>query len=65
MLEEQNGLCAICRRPPPGKHRLGIDHNHMTGQIRALLCKNCNRDVGVLEGPLRAALDAYILEYGA
>ena len=41
MFEQQNGVCAICRKIPVGR-RLGIDHNHKTGKIRGLLCNHCN-----------------------
>ena len=47
MFEEQQGCCAIC-----GKHQseldltLCIDHNHITGEIRGLLCKMCNTGLG-------------------
>lgn len=43
MLKKQNGLCAICERPPQGKIRLAVDHDHDTGRIRGLLCDYCNR----------------------
>ncbi len=58
MLEEQGGCCAICRRPP-GKHGLNVDHDHVTGAVRRLLCSNCNTGLGLFqEDPnlLRAAL---------
>ena len=45
MLEEQNGVCAICRQKPEGKY-LHVDHNHETGEIRGLLCKTCNHGLG-------------------
>ena len=45
MLEDQGGVCAICREKPSGKH-LHVDHNHETGQIRGLLCKTCNHGLG-------------------
>lgn len=54
MLHEQGGVCAICRQPErapdkaSGKIRdLAIDHDHETGAIRALLCSNCNRGLGL------------------
>lgn len=62
----QNGLCYICKKPETsrcvawgqdlGTKRLSIDHCHKTGNIRKLLCKNCNsvlgfamEDVSILE----------------
>lgn len=40
----QGGRCWGCRRP--GKVRaLAVDHNHRTGEVRALLCGPCNRIV--------------------
>jgi hypothetical protein len=45
MLTSQNGLCAICQRPP-GQIRLAVDHNHMTGAVRGLLCGGCNGMLG-------------------
>ncbi len=50
MLAAQNGVCAICLRPPRGKRKsLGVDHDHSTGEIRALLCSNCNFGIGMFE----------------
>lgn len=49
LLEKQNGLCAICHKPPTGKHngaRLNVDHDHETGRIRGLLCYHCNNGLG-------------------
>jgi hypothetical protein len=45
MLKNQNGVCAICEKPP-GKRRLAVDHDHKTGAVRALLCSNCNHVLG-------------------
>lgn len=49
MLEEQNGVCAICGGVNKGGWRLAVDHDHDTGKVRGLLCQNCNRRVGELE----------------
>lgn len=48
MLDSQNGVCAICETPPTDK-RLAVDHDHDTGAIRGLLCKNCNVKLATVE----------------
>ena len=50
MFSNQSGCCAIC-----GKHQsqenkaLSVDHNHLTGEVRKLLCCKCNFLVGKIE----------------
>lgn len=46
MFKEQNGKCYICSIK--GVH-LHIDHNHITGTVRKLLCKECNMGLGLLK----------------
>ena len=51
MLIAQNGVCAICNQPEKalrgGKPKaLAVDHDHVTGTIRALLCSECNQMLG-------------------
>lgn len=41
MVEQQNRRCAICYQLKD----LCIDHDHRTGLIRALLCRDCNSRV--------------------
>lgn len=43
MYNSQGGKCAIC-----GEYHniLSIDHNHVTGKIRKLLCSKCNTAIG-------------------
>ena len=48
MLDAQHGCCAICKRPSSSFSRpLGVDHNHSTGKVRALLCGQCNSGLGM------------------
>lgn len=47
----QDGRCAICRNTETqirggGPRRLAVDHDHSTGQVRALLCSKCNIGIG-------------------
>lgn len=53
MLKSQNGVCAICGNPEStivnGKPKsLSIDHSHLSGQVRQLLCDDCNVAIGRL-----------------
>lgn len=46
LLAAQNGRCAICETAPPSGTSLDVDHDHPTGKVRGLLCRNCNQGVG-------------------
>lgn len=50
MLTKQNGCCAICGvTEPTGKWKVfAVDHCHETGNVRELLCNECNRGMGLL-----------------
>lgn len=48
ILSEQGGVCSICKTPPKGKH-LAVDHCHTTGEIRGLLCNDCNIGLGYFQ----------------
>lgn len=49
LLASQGGVCAGCG-PRTGRNgrakRLAVDHDHVTGEVRGLLCSTCNRTVG-------------------
>jgi len=64
MLAEQGGACAICHDTPNGRWtKLNIDHCHITGKVRGLLCVNCNRALGYLkDDPSRAIRCAEYLQ---
>jgi len=46
MRAAQNDLCALCddKMTPPC-----VDHDHVSGKVRALLCRNCNNALGKLQ----------------
>ncbi len=52
--KSQNGVCVICGLPETTKYKgklrpLCVDHNHLTGKVRGLLCKNCNTKLAAIE----------------
>lgn len=71
LLAEQDGVCAICGQPETHINRksgiqtkLSVDHDHETGEVRGLLCRNCNWAIGKLstEDLLEKALE-YVRKY--
>lgn len=72
MYEQQDGRCAICDKEvevyttrDKVNEAANIDHCHVTGQVRAILCNHCNTGLGkFLDSPellLKAA--AYLTKY--
>lgn len=60
----QGGRCYVCRRARGKTRRLGVDHNHLTGEVRALVCtgslnaNTCNRLIAIhTPDSLRRALE--------
>lgn len=65
-LKVQENVCAICGKKETMKNAYGlrnlcIDHNHFSGQIRGLLCSNCNRGIGSFKEDTQALKKA--IEY--
>ena len=45
--QSQDGRCAICRTDTPGgRGGFHVDHCHVSGAVRGLLCNNCNQGLG-------------------
>lgn len=54
MSERQNHVCAICGNAETATLRgevksLAVDHCHQTGEVRGLLCTDCNRALGLFK----------------
>lgn len=59
LFDAQGRGCAICKAMTPGGKHEGkpnrsswhwpVDHDHVTGQVRGLLCEDCNRAIGLLK----------------
>ena len=47
MLDLQFGGCGICGTDTPAADRWCIDHCHVTGTIRGILCIKCNMMLGL------------------
>ncbi len=66
MVETQSGVCAICRWPETvtsaGKIiALSVDHDHVTGRVRGLLCRRCNNALAFVEDrPWIEAAEKYL-----
>jgi hypothetical protein len=80
MVIAQNGVCAICKKPetrgkrmgkfnnaPWATTRLSVDHCHVTGKVRGLLCQRCNIAIGHLNDDPQTAMNAaaYLMEHHA
>lgn len=68
LLRVQNFSCAICKgHISKFKKALSVDHNHMTGEVRGLLCQKCNMALGLLGDRLEAIqnLLKYMEKYGS
>ena len=46
MMSRQNNLCALCQCP---MERPVVDHDHLTGQVRGILCHPCNVKLPTVE----------------
>lgn len=66
MFDRQGGRCAVCgeseyRKVGNRTVALCVDHDHRTGEVRALLCNDCNTALGLMrEGARRISM---LLDY--
>lgn len=62
-VKKQNGRCAICNKTCSPLH---VDHDHVTGIVRGLLCSNCNTGIGLFQESIRCLAQAivYLEDHG-
>ena len=53
LLSVQGNTCYVCLRAP-GSRRLCVDHDHVTGKVRGLLCGKCNTYLGHIKDSIEA-----------
>lgn len=62
LLDKQDGKCYICEEVHGWDLR--VDHDHETGQVRALLCNTCNAGLGQFkDNPFRLRAAAKYVEH--
>lgn len=74
ILRRQAHRCAVCRRPETIRQkssgelrRLAVDHDHVTGTVRGLLCHRCNILVWAFEEnhAILDLIDRYVEDFRA
>ena len=69
---DQEGKCFICKKEETARNAktaklldLAVDHDHVTGKIRKLLCGKCNRALGLIKEDLGIleSMKNYILQH--
>lgn len=55
LLEKQGNVCAICNRYriASNKGYMTVDHCHVSGKVRGILCTWCNRGLGLFEDNIK------------
>ena len=59
--QEQNNKCKICGKTLPEGKYLSVDHDKETGEIRGLLCPQCNTLLGMAKDNVDILINA--IEY--
>jgi hypothetical protein len=52
--KKQEGRCPLCLEPVPFTSTC-VDHDHTTGQVRGVLCRNCNGIEGKIKNLVNRA----------
>ena len=58
-----NGRCELCSKQfVNASYDLNIDHDHITGKVRGLLCSKCNKNLFIVEDQIFCAKAIVYLE---
>jgi hypothetical protein len=61
MFEQQRGCCAICKvHQSMLTYSLHVDHCHLTGLVRGLLCARCNSGLATFQDNIES-MEAAVL----
>lgn len=68
MAEQQGNMCAICGTPPTPRldahgqitEFFDVDHDHITKEVRGLLCNSCNKGIGLLSDNIETLESAVV-----
>lgn len=70
MREAQSNLCLICscemeHTAKAGMNNIHIDHDHVSGEVRGLLCGTCNNGLGCFKDnpDLLVSAAAYLMRW--
>ncbi len=67
LMDKQRGCCPVCRETLGGIEGewYHVDHSHVTGKVRGLLCSNCNTGMGMLKDSAEVCMRAatYLMCY--
>jgi hypothetical protein len=65
MLKEQDFKCAICKEEIKNVTQFDVDHCHLTGIVRGILCSNCNNGLGRFKDNIEVLKNAikYLEDY--
>lgn len=58
--DSQGQQCAICGAKDNGKKRFHVDHDHVSGEVRGILCTTCNGGIGQLQDDPDVVFKAFV-----
>lgn len=58
-VKKQNGVCPLCQKPISATDKVHLDHDHVTGHLRAALHGACNLGLGKVERAARMTKSQY------